>query len=50
MLYGLRMNPKFNRERMKKVKDLDLRYRTMETKGKTITEEMQKTMAFYRDL
>ena len=41
---------KFNRERMKKVKDLDLRYRTMETKGKTITEEMQKTMAFYRDL
>ena len=41
---------KFNRERMKKVKDLDLRYRTMETKGKTITEEMQKTMEFYRDM
>lgn len=41
---------KFNRERMKKVKDLDLRYRALETKGKTITPEMQKTMAFYRDM
>lgn len=41
---------KFNRERLKKVKDLDLRYRTYETKKIEITEELQKTMAFYRDL
>lgn len=41
---------KFNRERMKKIKDLDLRYRGYETKKIEITEELQKTMAFYRDL
>ena len=41
---------KFNRERQKKVKDLDLRYRTLETKKLPILPEMQKTMEFYRDL
>lgn len=41
---------KFNRERLKKIKDLDLRYRTYETKKIEITEELQKTMEFYRDL
>ena len=41
---------KFNRERFKKVKELDLRFRTYETKQIEITEELQKTMEFYRDL
>lgn len=41
---------KFNRERMKKIKDLDLRYRTLETKKIPITPEMEKTMSFYKDM
>lgn len=41
---------RFNRERLKKIKDLDLRFRTYETKKIEITEELQKTMEFYRDL
>lgn len=41
---------KFNRERAKKVKDLDLRYRTLETKKVQLTPEMEKTLEFYRDL
>lgn len=41
---------KFNRERAKKVKELDLRYRTLETKKVQLTPEMVKTMEFYRDL
>lgn len=41
---------KFNRERAKKVKELDLRYRTLETKKIQILPEMQKTLEFYRDL
>ena len=41
---------KFNRERAKKVKDLDLRYRTLETKKVQLTPEMKKTLEFYRDL
>ena len=40
----------FNRERAKKVKDLDLRYRTLETKKVQLTPEMEKTLEFYRDL
>lgn len=41
---------KFNRGRLKKIKDLDLRFRTYATKKIPITEELQKTMEFYRDL
>ena len=41
---------KFNRERAKKVKELDLRYRTLETKKVQLTPEMEKTLEFYRDL
>lgn len=41
---------KFNRERQKKVKELDLRYRSLETKGIQITPEMEATMKFYRDM
>ena len=41
---------RFNRECQKKVKELDLRYRTMEKKGVVLSEEMQDTLAYYRDL
>ena len=41
---------KFNRERGKKVKELDLRYRALETKKIALTPEMKKTMEFYRDM
>ncbi|MBQ3782499.1 MAG: cyclic nucleotide-binding domain-containing protein [Lachnospiraceae bacterium] len=40
---------RFNRERGKKVKELELRYRTYETKGIQVPEVMLKTMEFYRD-
>ena len=41
---------RFKRESQKKVKDLDLRYRTLETKSIAVTPEMEKTMEFYRDM
>lgn len=41
---------KFNRERQKKLKDLDLRYRTLETKNIALTPEMKKTLEFYKDM
>lgn len=37
------------RESQKKLKELDLRYRTLEKKGVVITEEMNRTLEFYRD-
>lgn len=37
------------REMQKKVKELDLRYRTLEKKGVVISEEMKQTLEFYRD-
>ena len=41
---------KFNRERAKKVKEMDLRYRALETKKIALTPEMEQTMFFYRDM
>lgn len=41
---------KFNRERLKKLRDIDLRYRTLETKNIALTPEMQKTREFYKDM
>ena len=41
---------KFNRERAKKVKEMDLRYRALETKKIALTPEMEQTMVFYRDM
>ena len=34
----------------KKVKEMDLRYRALETKKIALTPEMEQTMFFYRDM
>lgn len=41
---------RYTREKMKKVKELDLRYRGLENNKVEIVKEMQDTMAYYRDL
>lgn len=41
---------RYTREKAKKVKELDLRYRTMENKKIELTQELIDTLAFYRDL
>ena len=41
---------RFNRERQKKIKELDLRYRSLETKNIQITPEMEATMNFYKNM
>lgn len=41
---------RYNREKMKKVKELDLRYRGLENNKVEIVKEMQDTMAYYRDM
>lgn len=40
----------FNRTRLKKIKELDLRYRSLETKRIEIPQEMKNTLTFYRDM
>jgi len=39
-----------NRNNLKKVKDLDLRYRALEKEGAEITEELKETYVFYKEL
>lgn len=41
---------RYTREKMKKVKELDLRYRGLENNKVEIVKEMQDTMAYYKDL
>ena len=41
---------RYTREKMKKVKELDLRYRGLENNKVEIVQEMRDTMAYYRDL
>ena len=41
---------RFERNKTKKVRELDLRYRSLEKDNIEITEELKETLAFYRDL
>lgn len=41
---------RYTREKMKKVKELDMRYRGFENNKVEIVKEMKDTMAYYRDL
>lgn len=41
---------RFHRERLKKVKELDLRYRAIETKGGSLSPELEHTLAFFKDM
>ena len=40
---------RFERERNKKIHELELRYKAIENKCKTLPEELKETMEFYRD-
>jgi hypothetical protein len=41
---------RFNRNTMKKLREVDLRYRALEKEGIELTEELMETLIFYRDL
>lgn len=41
---------RYKREKLKKIKELDLRYRGLENNKIEIVQEMKDTMAYYRDL
>ena len=41
---------KFERERLKKCKELMLRFKAIENKGGTIVEELANTQRFYEEL
>lgn len=41
---------RFNRNSLKKVKDLELRYRALEKENIELTEELMETVIFFRDL